>query len=144
MFVRLCVCVCEYEYVYVCDYALLTCHAHAHTCTQTHTCTHIKGRVHAVYMYDTTTHFADLAVLGVPGGLSPQEDGEGGGLGPLGDVNDLLQPGDPEGHVLGGHAGVVEGVEGHLGGRFSQRLGGQGPHHLPRLGLHGRGGCGVS
>ena len=101
------------------------------------------ARVHAVYNKATTApHSADLAVLRVPGGLSPQEDGEGGGLGPLGDVNDLLQAGDPEGHVLGRHTGVVEGVEGHLGGRFSQRLGGQGPHHLPRLGLHGRGGCG--
>ena len=79
----------------------------------------------------------DLAKLRVPGRLSPQEDSEGGGLGPLGDIDNLLQTGDAKGDVLGRHTGIVESVERHLGSRFSQRLRRKGTHHLPWLGLWG-------
>ena len=43
----------------------------------------------------------DLALLCIPGCLPSQEDGEGGSLGSLGDVDDLLQSRDSERHVLG-------------------------------------------
>ena len=52
----------------------------------------------------------NLAFLCVSGSLTPQEDGEGGSLGPLGDVDDLLQSRYPESDVLGRYSGIVEGV----------------------------------
>lgn len=65
-----------------------------------------------------------LGPLGVAGRLAQQEHGEGRGLGPLGDVDQLLETRHAQSDVLGRHTSVVEGVQGHLGGGFSQRLGG--------------------
>ena len=76
-----------------------------------------------------------LALLSIPGCLSSEEDGEGGRLGALGDVNDLLQTGNTEGDILRRHASVVEGVESHLRGWLPQRLSCQRSHHLTRLSL---------
>ena len=44
------------------------------------------------------------------------------------------QPRDTEGDVHFTSSGKVEGVQGHLGGRFSDRLGGQNPDRLARVG----------
>lgn len=73
--------------------------------------------------------------LGVPRCLTQQEDCERGSLGPLGDVDQLLQTRHAQCYVLGRHAGVVESVECHLRGRLSQRLSGQGAHHFTRVNL---------
>ncbi len=64
-----------------------------------------------------------LGLLGVPGGGARQENGQRGRLRVLGDVDDLLEAGHAQRHVLGGHAGKVEGVQRHLGGGLAQALG---------------------
>ena len=71
-----------------------------------------------------------LGLLRVPGGRSSEEDGERGRLRVLGNVDDLLETGHTQGHVLGGHAGKVERIERHLRGGLTQALGSQGAHHL--------------
>lgn len=53
----------------------------------------------------------------------------------LGDVDDFLQTGHTKGYVLGGHTSVMESVQCHLCGGFSQRLGGKGSHHFTRMSL---------
>ena len=77
----------------------------------------------------------NLALFCITCCLASEEDGERRRLGALGDIDDLLEPGHTEGHILCGHPGVVEGVEGHLGGRLPKGLGGKGTHHLTRLHL---------
>lgn len=76
-----------------------------------------------------------LGPLGVARRLTQQEDGERRSLGPLGDVDQLLQTRHTQRDVLGRHAGVVESVECHLRGGLSQRLSGQSAHHLSRVNL---------
>mmetsp|Transcript_22281 Transcript_22281/g.56888 ORF Transcript_22281/g.56888 Transcript_22281/m.56888 type:complete len:296 (-) Transcript_22281:2543-3430(-) len=64
--------------------------------------------------------------------LVEQVDGQRGCLGPFGDVDDLLEPRHAERHVLGGDAGVVEGVQGHLRGGLAHRLRGERADDLAR------------
>lgn len=77
-----------------------------------------------------------LGLLRVPGCRAQEENGEGGRLGPLGDVDDFLETRHTQGHVLGGDTGEVEGVEGHLGGWFTEALGCKGANHLTWTDLH--------
>lgn len=67
--------------------------------------------------------------------LTQQEDGQRGGFGPLGDVDQLLQTRHTQCYVLGRHTSVMESVEGHLGSWLSQRLSSQSTNHLTRVGL---------
>lgn len=67
--------------------------------------------------------------------LTQQEDGERRSLGPLGDIDQLLETRHTQRDVLGRHTGVVESVERHLRGRLSQRLSGQSADHLTRVNL---------
>ena len=77
----------------------------------------------------------NLAFFCIPSSLSSEEDGERRGLGSFGDIDQLLETRDAQRHVLGGHTSVVEGVEGHLSGWFSERLGSKSTNHLTRLNL---------
>lgn len=71
-----------------------------------------------------------LSLLCISCCCTGQEYGERRSLWFLGNVDDLLQTGYAECDVLGGHAGVMECVQRHLGGRFSERLGRQCTDHL--------------
>jgi hypothetical protein len=76
-----------------------------------------------------------LALLGVHRGRACQVHDQRGRLRVLGHVDDLLETGHTQSDVLGGHTGVVKGVEGHLGGGLTDRLGRQRPDHFACLGL---------
>lgn len=69
----------------------------------------------------------DLLILAV---LFLQVDLQAGCLDVLGYIYDLLQAWDTESHVLRGDASIVEGVQGHLGGRLTEGLCGNRAHHL--------------
>lgn len=62
----------------------------------------------------------------------------------LGSVDDLFDPGHTQGDVHGGHAGKVEGLQGHLGAWLTNALGTECTHCRTRLHLcpgregHGR------
>ncbi len=75
------------------------------------------------YMLNSSIHVHYLGLLSISCGLTNQEHRERWGFGLLGDVDDLLQSGHAKGDVLGGHTGIMESVERHLGGWLSQRLG---------------------
>jgi hypothetical protein len=62
-----------------------------------------------------------------------QEDLQRWSLDVLGDVDDLLHPGDTERHIFGGDASKVEGVQGHLGRRLSKALSSHTADHLARM-----------
>ena len=51
------------------------------------------------------------------------------------DVDDLLEPGYTECYVFGRHTGEMESVECHLSGGLTNRLGGDGTHHLTGNGV---------
>mmetsp|Transcript_73527 Transcript_73527/g.209259 ORF Transcript_73527/g.209259 Transcript_73527/m.209259 type:complete len:277 (+) Transcript_73527:1336-2166(+) len=55
----------------------------------------------------------------------------------LGHVQNLVEPRHSESHVFGRHTGEVEGVEGHLGGRLSNRLRSLYAAHLARICMRG-------
>ena len=78
---------------------------------------YIHVYIHVHVMYACTVY---LAFLSISGSLSAEEDGERGSLRSLGHVDNLLQSRYSESHVLGGHSGIVEGVEGHLSGGLTQ------------------------
>lgn len=59
-----------------------------------------------------------------------QVDLHAGSLDVLGYVDDLLQARHTKRHVLGRHTGLMEGVQGHLGGWLSQRLRRDRTNHL--------------
>lgn len=67
--------------------------------------------------------------------LTQQEDGERGGFGPLGDVDQLLQTRHAQCYVFGRHTGIVESVQCHLGGWLSQGLSSQSTNHFTWMGL---------
>mmetsp|Transcript_17829 Transcript_17829/g.22976 ORF Transcript_17829/g.22976 Transcript_17829/m.22976 type:complete len:268 (-) Transcript_17829:816-1619(-) len=48
-------------------------------------------------------------------------------------VDDLLQTGDTESHILGRHTRIMKSIQGHLGGGLSQRLGGNNTSHFTRV-----------
>jgi len=73
-----------------------------------------------------------LSLLSVPGSVSNKEDSKRRSLWVLRYVDDLLETRHTQGYVLRGHPSEVEGVQGHLSGRLSNRLSSKGTYHLAR------------
>ena len=65
----------------------------------------------------------DCSRISIATCLCRQIDGQRGRLDVLGNVDDLRQAGHSQGHVLGGHTGIVERVQRHLSRRLTDGLG---------------------
>ena len=76
-----------------------------------------------------------LGSLSISSRLAQQEDSKRRGLWLLGNVDELLKSGHTQRHILGRHTSIVEGIQGHLGGRFSKGLRSQSPYHFPGMRL---------
>ena len=83
-------------------------------------------------MFHSTEYI--LTLLGILGRGSRQENGDGWRLRRLGNVDQFVETRYTQGYVLGRHTSIMESVQGHLGGRLTKGLSGQGANHFTWMG----------